>query len=53
MQWGIVTGRDPYLYGAKMKAYLHRGARALPGFTQYPNPQLGYGAVCVENSLPR
>lgn len=52
MQWGIVTGRDPYLYGAKMKAYLHRGARALPGFTQYPNPQLGYGAVCVENSLP-
>lgn len=27
-----------------MKAYLRRGARPLPGFTEYPNPQVGYGA---------
>lgn len=52
MQWGIVTGRDPYLYGEKVRAYLLSGARALPGEKQYPNPQLGWGALCVEDSLP-
>ncbi len=43
MQWGIVAGRDPYLYAEKLKAYLIRGARALPGITEYPNPQVGWG----------
>lgn len=52
MEWGIVRGRDPYLYGEKVKAYLRRGARPLPGFTVYPNPQVGYGALCVRDSLP-
>jgi len=52
MEWGIVRGNDNYLYGEKVKAYLRRGARPLPGFTQYPNPQVGYGALCVRDSLP-
>ena len=52
MEWGIVRGNDPYLYGEKLKAYLHRGARPLPGFSVYPNPQVGYGALCVSESLP-
>lgn len=52
MEWGIVKGNDPYLYGEKVKAYLRRGARPLPGFTEYPNPQVGYGALCVRDSLP-
>lgn len=52
MEWGIVRGNDPYLYGEKIKAYLRRGAKPLPGFTNYPNPQVGYGALCVRNSLP-
>lgn len=52
MQWGIVRGNDPYLYGEKAKAYLINGARELPGFTQYPNQSVGYGALCVRNSLP-
>lgn len=52
MQWGIVAGRDPYLYGEKVRAYLLSGARALSGEKQYPNPQLGWGALCVEDSLP-
>lgn len=43
MEWGIIRGNDPYLYGEKVKAYLRRGARELPGFTEYPNPQVGYG----------
>ena len=53
MQYGVVDGEDPFLYGEKVKAYLQRGARPLPGFDAYPNNQVGYGALCVENSLPR
>lgn len=52
MQWGIVNGNDRYLYGEKLKAYLIKGARHLPGFNTYPNPQVGWGALCVRNSLP-
>lgn len=52
MQFGIVDGEDPFLYGEKVKAYLQRGARSLPGFREYPNNQVGYGALCVEDSLP-
>jgi subtilisin family serine protease len=47
MEWGIVRGNDPYLYGEKLKAYLHRDARRLFGISKYPNPQLGYGTLCV------
>lgn len=52
MEWGIVRGNDPYLYGEKVKAYFVKGAKGLPGFTRYPNEMVGYGALCVENSLP-
>lgn len=43
MEWGIVKGNDPYLYGEKVKAYLRKGAKELPGVWEYPNNQLGYG----------
>ena len=52
MEWGIIRGNDPYLYGEKVKAYLRRGARELPGYDEWPNAQLGYGALCVWDSLP-
>lgn len=52
MEWGIINGNDPYLYGEKVKAYLRRGARKLPGYSTWPNNQLGYGVLCVEDSLP-
>lgn len=52
MQWGIVNGNDPYLYGEKIKAYLIRGAkRDIGGFTEWPNPQLGWGGLCVAESI--
>ena len=53
MEWGIIRGNDPYLYGEKVKAYLRRGARELPGYDEWPNAQLGYGALCVRDSLPQ
>lgn len=52
MQWGIVQGNDPYLYGEKVKAYFQRGAREILGFDTYPNQVVGYGALCVRDSLP-
>lgn len=52
MQWGIVKGNDPYLYGEKVKAYLRRGARQLPGYDEWPNALLGYGALCLKDSIP-
>lgn len=52
MEWGIVRGNDPFLYGEKVKAYLQRGATPFPGFDKFPNPLVGYGALCVSNSLP-
>lgn len=52
MEWGIVRGNDPYLYGEKVKAYFIRGAKSLPGYTRYPNEMVGWGALCVEDSLP-
>jgi subtilisin family serine protease len=53
MQWGIWDGNDPFLYGEKLKAYLRKGARRLPAFPDYPNPQVGWGALCLRDSVPR
>jgi len=52
MQYGIVEGRDPYLYGEKIRISLIRGARQLPFQLTLPSPLVGWGALCVENSLP-
>lgn len=52
MQWGIVDGNDPFLYGEKIKAYLIKGARPLPLIEEYPNPVIGWGTLCLRDSLP-
>ena len=52
MEWGIINGNDVYLYGEKVKAYLIKGARRVRGFETWPNPQMGWGTLCVEDSIP-
>lgn len=52
MEWGITKGNDPYLYGAKCKAYLIRGARRFGGFNVWPNELVGWGALCLADSFP-
>lgn len=52
MEWGIVKGNDPFLYGEKVKAYLRKGASPIRGESEYPNERVGYGALCVSESLP-
>ncbi len=51
MEWGIVNGNDQYMYGEKVRAYLIAGARQLSFESIYPNPIVGYGALCLENSF--
>ena len=51
LQWGILERNDLFLYGEKMRAYLIRGTKQLPGFTEYPNPEIGWGALCAFNSI--
>lgn len=53
MEWGLERGNDPYLYGEKIKAYLERGARPLPGITEYPSPQVGWGTLCLADSFDK
>lgn len=53
MEWGIVRGNDPYLYGEKVKAFLRKGARPIRGEESYPNNRVGWGALCLSDSVPR
>lgn len=52
MEWGIVRGNDPYLYGEKVRAYLIKGAKPYQAGQQWPNPQSGWGALCLYDSFP-
>ena len=52
MEYGIIQERDPYLYGQKVKAYLQKGARHLPAVQKYPSPQIGWGVLCLKDSIP-
>lgn len=51
LEWGIVRGNDPFLYGEKLREYLLSGARRLP-LEDYPNPLSGWGRLCVNESFP-
>ncbi|MDD7024327.1 MAG: S8 family serine peptidase [Oscillospiraceae bacterium] len=52
MQYGIIDGTDPYMYGEKVKAQLIYGARHLRAEREYPNRKLGWGALCLRDSIP-
>lgn len=51
MQYGIIKGNDPYLYGQKIKAWLIRGAKPLPAIKEYPSPEIGWGVLCLKDSI--
>lgn len=53
MQWGIIDGNDTFLYGEKLKASLIRGARRIKSAREYPNIYVGWGTLCVENSITK
>lgn len=51
MEYGIVNGRDPYLYGEKLRSALTKGALPLPFQEQVPDAIAGYGRLCISNSI--
>ena len=50
MEWGIVKGNDPFLYGEKVKAYLRKGAQSVGGYEEYPNVEVGWGENVIISS---
>ncbi len=50
MEWGIIRGNDPFLYGQRIKAFLQKGARRELAAI-YPNPSWGYGTLCLNNTM--
>nr|WP_162181061.1 S8 family peptidase [Clostridium tetani] len=51
MQWGVLQGRDPFLYGDRLKYYLLKGARRNRPNLNYPNETWGYGEICAGDSF--
>ncbi len=47
MEEGIVKGKDPYLYGEKVKAVLTKRAVRLPFQENVPDARAGWGALCL------
>ena len=51
MQWGILQGNDPFLFGERLKYYFIKGARRERLDIIYPDPSFGYGEICVYRSI--
>lgn len=49
MEWGIVRGNDPFLYGEKIKSYLRKSAERTKSDVSYPDRYWGYGTLCLNN----
>lgn len=50
MEWGLLRGNDPFLYGQRIKAFLWKGAERSSTLT-YPNPMWGYGSLSLCNTM--
>lgn len=51
MDWGIIKGRDPYLYGERLKYYLVEGAKRGRKDLEYPSISWGYGEICAYDAI--
>lgn len=51
MEWGIVNGKDLYMYGDRVKYFLLKGAERDREDISYPDPSWGYGTLCLSNSF--
>lgn len=51
LEWGIVKGKDPFLYGDRLKYYLSKGAKRSRTEITYPDPSWGFGTVCTYDTL--
>lgn len=51
MEWGIIKGNDPLLYGERLKYYLVVSANRPRTDIRYPDPSWGYGEVCLNAAI--
>lgn len=51
VQWGIVEGNDPYMYGERLKYYVLKGADRTRKDVEYPSALWGYGKLCLEKAI--
>ncbi|GFP78067.1 hypothetical protein bsdtw1_04260 [Clostridium fungisolvens] len=51
LQWGVVKGNDPFLFGDRLKYYIMRSAKRERTDVAYPNPSWGYGTICAYDAL--
>ncbi|WP_286904189.1 S8 family peptidase [Clostridium sp. UBA1652] len=51
LEWGIVRGNDPFLFGDRLKYYLSKGSKRERKEIVYPDPSWGYGTICTYDSL--
>ena len=51
MEFGIVKGNDPYLYGERLKYFLLKGAKRSRVDILYPDNTWGYGTLCAEDAI--
>lgn len=51
LQWGFIKGRDPYMYGQRLKYFMLKGAKQIKGNEDHPNPTWGYGTLCLRDSI--
>ncbi len=50
LEWGIILGNDPNIYGPTAISYFTRGTSKRSGDI-YPNPQWGYGILNLQGSF--
>ncbi len=50
MEWGLIQGNDPFLYGQRIKAFLCQGAEKISG-VRYPSPIWGCGTLNLCNTM--
>jgi subtilisin family serine protease len=51
MEWGIVQGNDPFMYGERLKYFLLASARRDRPNVSYPDPVWGYGVLCLREAV--
>jgi subtilisin family serine protease len=51
IQWGIVQGNDPFMYGERLRYFLLTGARRDRPGVIYPDPVWGFGVMCLQPSV--
>jgi len=51
LEWGIIKGNDPFLYGDRMKYYLLKTCERERAEIIYPDPAWGYGIICANAAL--